>query len=88
MTNEKLLLLEDICPILHIGKTTAYRLIQSGQLPAQKIGGKWQIKTDDFRDYLAGKFSRNENRKGQLQNPETTNLKPAQTSLASTANIF
>ena len=21
--------------------------------------GKWQIKTDDFRDYLAGKFSRN-----------------------------
>lgn len=59
MTNEELLLLEDICPILHIGKTTAYRLIQSGQLPAQKIGGKWQIKADDFRDYLAGKFSRN-----------------------------
>lgn len=59
MTNEELLLLEDICPILHIGKTTAYRLIQSGQLPAQKIGGKWQIKTYDFRDYLAGKFSRN-----------------------------
>ena len=60
MTNEELLLLEDdICPLLHIGKTTAYRLIQSGQLPAQKIGDKWQIKANDFRDYLAGKFSRN-----------------------------
>ncbi len=59
MMNEELLLLEDICLILHIGKTTAYRLIQSDQLPAQKIGGKWQIRTGDLRDYLAGKFRRN-----------------------------
>ncbi len=58
MMNEELLLLEDICPILHIGKTTAYRLIQSGQLPAQKIGGKWQIRDGDLKDYLAGKFHR------------------------------
>lgn len=59
MMNEELLLLEDICPVLHIGKTTAYKLIQSGQLPAQKIGGKWQIRNNDLKDYLAGKFSRN-----------------------------
>lgn len=59
MMNEELLLLEDICPILHIGKTTAYRLIQSGQLSAQKIGGKWQIRANDLKDYLAGKFRRN-----------------------------
>ena len=58
MTNEELLILEDICPILHIGKTTAYRLIQSGQLPAQKIGGKWQVSPDDFKKYLAEKFHR------------------------------
>ena len=59
MMNEELLLLEDICPILHIGKTTAYKLIQSGHLPAQKIGGKWQVRADDLKDYLAGKFCRN-----------------------------
>lgn len=53
MTQE-LLLLEDICSVLHIGKTTAYRLIQSGELPAQKIGGKWQIKSKDFEKYLHG----------------------------------
>lgn len=58
MMNEKLLLLEDICPILHVGKTTVYKLIQSGQLPAQKIGGKWQISEDDLNDYLEGKFRR------------------------------
>lgn len=56
--NKELLLLEDICPILHIGKTTAYRLIQSDQLPAQKIGGKWQIKADDLEKYLTKKFHR------------------------------
>lgn len=54
---EELLLLEDICPILHMGRTTAYRLIQSGQLPAQKIGGKWLIRADDFKKYLDGRFS-------------------------------
>lgn len=58
MTNEELLILEDICPILHIGKTTAYRLIQSGQLPAQKIGGKWQVRPADLKKYLEKKFHR------------------------------
>ena len=58
MTNEELLILEDICPVLHIGKTTAYRLIQSGQLPAQKIGSKWQIRPDDLKKYLTEKFHR------------------------------
>ena len=51
---QKLLLLEDICSTLHIGKTTAYKLIQSGKLPARKIGGKWQIKAQDFEKYLQG----------------------------------
>lgn len=51
---QELLLLEDICAALHIGKTTAYRLIQSGELPARKIGGKWQIRSKDFEKYLYG----------------------------------
>lgn len=50
--NEELLLLDSICSKLHIGKTTAYRLIKSGQLPAHKIGRKWQIKQGDFDCYL------------------------------------
>ncbi len=50
---EELLLLEDICSILHIGKTTAYKLIQSDQLPARKVGGKWLIRANDFERYLS-----------------------------------
>lgn len=51
MTQE-LLLLDDICPILHIGKSTAYKLIQSGELPAKKIGGKWLILPADLEQYI------------------------------------
>jgi len=51
MTQE-LLLLEDICPILHISKSTAYKLIQSGTLPALKIGGKWQVTLNDLSKYI------------------------------------
>lgn len=46
------ILLEDICLILHIGKSTAYKLIQSGILPALKIGGKWQITPDALSKYI------------------------------------
>ena len=34
-------------------------LIQFHTSIRRPTAGKWQIKTDDFRDYLAGKFSRN-----------------------------
>lgn len=51
MTQE-FLLLEDICPILHISKSTAYKLIQSGTLLALKIGGKWQITPDALNKYI------------------------------------
>ncbi|MCM1500879.1 MAG: helix-turn-helix domain-containing protein [Clostridium sp.] len=33
--------------------------MQSGQLSAQKIGGKWLIRTDDLKAYLTGKFRQN-----------------------------
>ena len=55
--NEEFLVVEDICPILHIGKTTVYKLIRSGQLHADKIGGKWQIKASYFKDFVDRVFS-------------------------------
>ena len=51
MTQE-FLLLEDICSILHISKSTAYKLIDLGLLPAYKLGGKWQIKPQDLSNYI------------------------------------
>lgn len=59
--NEEFLLLDSICSTLHIGKTTAYRLIQSGKLPAYKIGRKWQIRQDDFDRYLEKNYSTSKN---------------------------
>ena len=51
MTQE-FLLLEEICSTLHISKSTAYKLIDSGLLPAYKLGGKWQIKAQDLHNYI------------------------------------
>ena len=50
--NPELLLLEDICPLLHIGKATAYKLIKKGLIPAFKVGGKWLIKPKDLENYI------------------------------------
>ncbi len=49
---KELLLIEDICPVLHIGRTNAYKMIKSGQLHAEKICGKWQIRPEDLQNYL------------------------------------
>lgn len=54
---KEIMLLEDICHTLNIGKTTAYSLIQSGRLPARKIGGKWQIRRTDFENFVAEYFN-------------------------------
>lgn len=50
--SKELFVVEAICPILHIGKTTVYKLIRSGQLSADKICGKWQVKVDDLEDFI------------------------------------
>ena len=57
--NQELLLLEDVCSLLHIGKTTAYRLIQCNLIPAYKIGGKWQIKPTDLEEYITSIAKKN-----------------------------
>lgn len=54
--NPKLLLLEELCSILNISRSTAYRLLQSGQLPAQKIGAKWQVRSEDLENFIHNKF--------------------------------
>lgn len=44
--------LDDICGILHIGKTTAYKMVNYGQLPAIKINRLWLIERSELEKYL------------------------------------
>lgn len=50
--NEKLLTIEETCCILHLGKSTLYKLIHAGRIPAIKLGSKWLIKENDLTDII------------------------------------
>ena len=44
MTNEELLLLEDICPILHIGKTTHTGLYSPVSFPPRRLAANGRLR--------------------------------------------
>ena len=53
MKNEDMVLtIEDIMETLHIGRVTAYRLIQNGKLKATKIAGKYRTTKTAINEYL------------------------------------
>ena len=49
------LCVEDLMPILGIGRNTAYELVRSGQIFSVKIGRQLRIPKQALIDYLSGK---------------------------------
>ncbi len=47
-----ILQVEDICKILKIGKNTAYKLLQNGEIPNRKIAGKYIVPKTAIIDFL------------------------------------
>jgi len=43
---------KDICSILRIGKKTAYRLLQTGEIPCRKIGRNYKVTKKSIIQYL------------------------------------
>lgn len=50
---ESLLKPSEVQQKLHISKSTLYRLIRSGQLPAVRIGGSYRIRTSLLEEFLS-----------------------------------
>lgn len=48
---------EDLMPILRIGRNTAYDLVRSGQIDSFKLGVKYRISKQALMEYLAGEKS-------------------------------
>ena len=48
------LCVEDLMPILGIGRNTAYELVRSGQIFSVKIGRQLRIPKQALIDYLSG----------------------------------
>ncbi|MDY3985988.1 helix-turn-helix domain-containing protein [Dysosmobacter sp.] len=44
---------EDLMPILGIGRNTAYELVRSGKIRSTRIGRQLRIPKDALQDYLA-----------------------------------
>lgn len=44
---------EDLMPILGIGRNTAYELVRSGKIRSIRIGRQLRIPKDAIQDYLA-----------------------------------
>ena len=47
-----ILTLKELQELLHIGKNTALRLVQSGEIEASKVGKQWRIVREDIIRYL------------------------------------
>lgn len=48
MENENFLTIEEMARRLKLSKTTIYRMVKSGQLPAAKFGRSWRASESDF----------------------------------------
>ena len=44
----------DVCKILRITKGLAYKLVQSGELPARKVGYRYRIPKHALINYING----------------------------------
>jgi len=47
-----ILTLKELQKLLHIGKNTALRLVQSGEIEAFRVGNQWRIAKDSIIKYI------------------------------------
>ena len=49
----EILTLDEVAVFLKLGKKTAYRLAQQGQLPGFKLGGSWRFRRAELDTWIA-----------------------------------
>lgn len=54
-TSTELLTFEELCDTLMIGRSTAYKLLHSGELKAFRIGRIWKIPKAGVIEYMQSK---------------------------------
>lgn len=47
-----ILTLKDLQVLLHIGKNTALRLVQSGEIEAFRVGNQWRVSKENVAKYV------------------------------------
>ncbi|MGN0650280.1 MAG: helix-turn-helix domain-containing protein [Oscillospiraceae bacterium] len=49
---KEILALKELQELLHIGKNTALRLVQSGEIEGFRVGNRWRIMKDNVAKYI------------------------------------
>lgn len=49
---KEILTLKELQELLHIGKNTALRLVQSGEIDAFRVGNQWRVMRDSLIRYV------------------------------------
>ena len=52
---DELLTIDELCEVLQIGRNTAYQLLNSGFVPAFRIGPRWKIPKNSVQEVLQTK---------------------------------
>lgn len=52
---DDLLTLDELCEVLQIGRNTAYQILNSGFIPAFRIGRRWKIPKTSVQEVLKTK---------------------------------
>ena len=53
LSNAKdILTLKELQELLHIGKNTALRLVQSGEIEAFRVGKQWRVSKESVAKYI------------------------------------
>jgi excisionase family DNA binding protein len=47
----------EVANLLRVSNMTVYRLVQSGQLPAIRVGRSYRIREEDVDKYLAAQYT-------------------------------
>lgn len=48
----------EVMELLAIGKNTFYKMVQSGKLPAFRVGKQWRVKRADMEQWTDGRMGR------------------------------
>jgi excisionase family DNA binding protein len=54
----RFLTVTEVAAILRVSNMTVYRLINTGGLPAVRIGKSFRIREDDLNRYLTGQYTK------------------------------
>jgi excisionase family DNA binding protein len=57
-TQSRFMTVGEVAAVLRVSNMTVYRLINSGELPAVRIGRSFRVRGEDFDRYLADRFTK------------------------------